>query len=63
MSDEIKLLPCPFCGGSDLEYDGASMYGDPDHSNASEWVNCNTCEGSGPVGVCGATEWNKRQTT
>lgn len=35
MTDETKLLPCPFCGGR------ATIRSDGDHSTAY-WVGCNT---------------------
>lgn len=52
---EIKLLPCPFCGSTDLEW-GFTF---PDY------VLCNSCEAMGPEssdpeGIDARLAWNHR---
>jgi len=54
MSHELK--PCPFCGGTDLEFDGGSIH---------YWIICNNKEcgagGSGADTEEGAVDkWNTR---
>ena len=53
------LLPCPFCGGIDLEFDAAGMPLE-DNTDITEWVNCNTCGASGPDGYSPSQKWNER---
>ncbi len=36
VTDDLK--PCPFCGGSDIEYDNA------DERSGGQWLCCNICE-------------------
>lgn len=52
MSEEknTELLPCPFCGGTDLE-----VHGKPGILNAHDDVGCNSCSAFTP-----APTWNRR---
>jgi len=52
----VKLLPCPFCGGTDLRTRGGSV---------TFWVQCADflCGADGPVSTTkrgAADAWNKR---
>ena len=56
MMEKYELKPCPFCGGTDLEFDGAPIH---------YWIVCNNKEcgagGSGADTEEGAVEkWNTR---
>jgi len=52
------LLPCPFCGGNNLEIDGAAIYDDDE--SYTEWVVCIDCDICGPVSKNAKRTWNKR---
>lgn len=44
--EELKITPCPFCGGTDLsfEYNMSQGHGDCGFSNGR--IQCETCSGS-----------------
>lgn len=48
MSDNIELLPCPFCGGNNLRIEAFSVQPDNYHSGN---VHCEDCEMDGPSGL------------
>lgn len=50
MSEELKLLPCPFCGSHDVE-----VQGKPAILDALDSVCCNECTADAPYPV-----WNNR---
>ena len=57
MTEQLKPLPCPFCGGTDIR---AHVYGggEPD-----AFMQCHDCSADGPNGLnrAGAIEaWNRR---
>jgi hypothetical protein len=59
----IVLLPCPFCGSTELNGPHISEYVG-DHYSPSWWVECENCPGSMEVQGAGAdglaNAWNKR---
>ncbi len=59
-SQEIKLLPCPFCGSININYD--NIY---DRTHEDVYYYCESCEGYGPTarGMDKAIEaWNTRKS-
>lgn len=56
---EKELLPCPFCGTSDL------LGFEPSHEGGWTIVKCRKCGGSGPAGRATSDQeatawWNRR---
>lgn len=61
--DDVALLPCPFCGSTELNGPHISEYVG-DHYSTSWWVDCENCPGGMEVDgeeVTGLVDaWNKR---
>ena len=54
-----ELLPCPFCGGEQMQLSGPSGWGDPD-----VFWQCITCTTTGPNGndrESATIQWNTRE--
>ena len=60
---ELPLLPCPFCGGTDIDLDANVVCGDDGEYPVA---GCRTCDCTGPKGSVpddlwyAAYAWNQR---
>ena len=54
--DDLILLPCPFCGNTDVHYipDGGSYW-------TGGYVQCDVCGAEGPLDCKGKANWNNRR--